>query len=213
MDPISDAVAAIDVQDPGEHLSYRAAADRFGVDKETVRRRHKGTSRSRAGAAQQCMLLNPQQEIQLVQYIEKLSKRSSAATQSIIRNYASVLAKWEVSDSWISQFLARHRNHLTSQWTNNMDRNCHQAATEDSYRQYFELLQAKIQEYNVEPRHIYNMDKKGFAIGVNSKQKRIFSKHLFEQKRKTAGLQDGNRAWITILACICADGVKRNSLG
>jgi hypothetical protein len=209
MDPISDAVAAIDAQDPGEHLSYRAAADRFGVDRETVRRRHKGISRGRAGAAQQRMLLNPQQEIQLVRYIEKLSERSIAPTQSIIGNYALVLAKWEVSDSWISRFLARHRNHLILQWTNDMDRNRHQADTEDSYRQYFELLQAKIQEYNVEPQHIYNMDEKGFAIGVNSKQKRIFSKHLFEQKRKTAGLQDGNRAWITILACICADVSRR----
>ena len=87
-----------------------------------------------------------------------------------------------------------------------MDRNRHQADTEDSYHQYFELLQAKIREFDVEPRHIYNMDEKGFLVGCTSKTKRVFSKQLFEQKRKTAGLQDGSREWITILACICADG-------
>jgi hypothetical protein len=87
-----------------------------------------------------------------------------------------------------------------------MDRNRHQADTEDSYHQYFELLQAKIREYDVEPRHIYNMDEKGFLVGCTLKTKRVFSKQLFQQKRKTAGLQDGNREWVTVLACICADG-------
>src|SRR5688572_14931604 len=87
-----------------------------------------------------------------------------------------------------------------------MDRNRHQADTEHSYRQYFELLHTKIHQYNVEPRNIYNMDEKGFLIGVTSRTKRVFSKQLWMQKKVTAGLQDGNREWITILACICADG-------
>ena len=139
------------------------------------------------------MLLNPQQEIQLVRYIEKLSARSISPTRSIIQNYASAVAKWEVSETWVTRFLARHRDTLLSKWTADMDRNRHQADTEDSYHQYFELLQAKIREYDVEPRHIYNMDEKGFLVGCTSKTKRVFSKQLFQQKRKTAGLQDGNR--------------------
>jgi hypothetical protein len=87
-----------------------------------------------------------------------------------------------------------------------MDHNRHHADSEASYRDYFELLQAKIREYDVDARHIYNMDEKGFAVGVTSKTKRVFSKTLYQEKKKTAGLQDGNWEWVTILACICADG-------
>jgi hypothetical protein len=87
-----------------------------------------------------------------------------------------------------------------------MDRTRVKADSEHSYRHYLELLHAKIQQYDVEPRHIYNMDEKGFLAGVTSRQKRIFSRQLWEQKKVTAGLQDGSREWITILALVCADG-------
>jgi hypothetical protein len=40
-DPILDAIAAIESAEPGEGLSYRAAAKKFGVDRTTLARRHK----------------------------------------------------------------------------------------------------------------------------------------------------------------------------
>jgi hypothetical protein len=51
------------------------------------------------------------------------------------------------------------------------------------------------------------MNKKGFLIGVVSKMKRIFSQRRYEQGLRQV-LQDGNREWITTVACICADGTK-----
>jgi hypothetical protein len=50
------------------------------------------------------------------------------------------------------------------------------------------------------------MDKKGFMIGVLGRSKRVFSKNTWVKKRVRAPTQDGNREWITVLACICADG-------
>jgi hypothetical protein len=41
-DPILDAVAAINAQEPKEQPMYRAAADTFSVNKDTLRRRYKG---------------------------------------------------------------------------------------------------------------------------------------------------------------------------
>jgi 3-methyladenine DNA glycosylase AlkD len=78
------------------------------------------------------MLLSLQQEIQLVQYIETLSARSILPTRTIIANYASALANWEVLDSWVSQFLGRNRDKLTSQWTNDTDSSRHYANSEAS---------------------------------------------------------------------------------
>ena len=50
------------------------------------------------------------------------------------------------------------------------------------------------------------MNKKGFLISITSRSKRVFLKQLWQQKKVTAAFQDGNRDWITIMACICADG-------
>ena len=50
------------------------------------------------------------------------------------------------------------------------------------------------------------MDEKGFLIGVLSRMKRVFSRERYEAGESKNHIQDGNREWITLLACICADG-------
>ena len=50
------------------------------------------------------------------------------------------------------------------------------------------------------------MDEKGFLIGVLAKMKRIFLRLRYEEGGIRQLLQDDNRKWITIIACICADG-------
>jgi hypothetical protein len=84
VDPIFDAMAAIDAREPGDELIYRASEKQLSVNKDTVRRRHQGLTRSNAGEAEQRVLLSPQQEIQLVRYREKLSGRCIPPTRRII---------------------------------------------------------------------------------------------------------------------------------
>ena len=55
---------------------------------------------------------------------------------------------------------------------------------------------------------MYNLDEKGFLIGVLQKIKRIFTKAWQEQGKLKGTAQDGNRTWITLVACICADGTS-----
>jgi hypothetical protein len=87
-----------------------------------------------------------------------------------------------------------------------MDSVRHAADSSDKYSLYFDLLQHKITEYDVDTEHTYNMDEKGLMIGVIGRSKRIFSKRKREKKEVRASLQDGNRECITLLACVCADG-------
>lgn len=75
----------------------------------------------------------------------------------------------------------------------------------EKYRLYFKLLYHKIAKYNIEPEHIYNMDNKGFAIGVTSRLERIFSKALYGKKQYRQSFQDSNTEWVTLLACICVN--------
>jgi hypothetical protein len=49
------------------------------------------------------------------------------------------------------------------------------------------------------------MDEKGFMLGVLTRSKRVFSRRLYEKGKIKAHIQDSNREWITLLACICAD--------
>jgi hypothetical protein len=96
-DPILAAIAAINAREPGDCLMYRAAAKIFGCDKETLRRRHQNKQRTNAEAHKDAMLLHPQQKLELVHYIQGLSKRGLAPTRNMIQNFASEVAKWEVS--------------------------------------------------------------------------------------------------------------------
>ena len=64
-----------------------------------------------------------------------------------------------------------------------MDSNRHKADSSDKYRLYFNHLHSKIDEYQIDPRHTYNMDEKGFAIGVTGRSKRIFDKVLYQSKQ------------------------------
>jgi hypothetical protein len=50
------------------------------------------------------------------------------------------------------------------------------------------------------------MDEKGFLLGVVTRSKRVFSKRLYEEGKLRSMIQEGNREWITLLACICAHG-------
>jgi hypothetical protein len=59
-----------------------------------------------------------------------------------------------------------------------MDNNCHKANSGRKYSLYFDLLYSKIDLYQVEAHYIYNIDEKGFMLGVVGQSKRIFSKTL-----------------------------------
>jgi hypothetical protein len=84
----------------------------------------------------------------------------------MIQKFAFSVALQPCSDSWVTRFLHRYRDRLTSQWATGMDSNRHNAESGYKYNLYFELLQQKITQYELEPEHTYNMDEKGSAIGV-----------------------------------------------
>ncbi|KAF1922586.1 uncharacterized protein M421DRAFT_77728 [Didymella exigua CBS 183.55] len=85
-----------------------------------------------------------------------------------------------------------------------MDSNRHYAELYTKYKQYFNILYSKINEYNVELENTYNIDEKGFIIGVISRLKRVFNKH--KKGFTIRACQDGSREWVSLLAAICADG-------
>jgi hypothetical protein len=122
----------------------------------------------------------------------------------MIRNFPSQIAKRKLGVNWVDRFVKRYPNELILKWPTRMDNSRHKADSGRKYSLYFDLLREKIEQYYVEPRHIDNMDEKGFMLGVVGRSKGIFSKASYEDGKST--IQDGSREWITLLACICADG-------
>jgi hypothetical protein len=206
MDAINAAIEAIESRKPDASFSYRAVAKQFGVDRMTLSRRHRGAQQTVAAKHKEQQLLNPQQEAELVVYIERCTERGLPPTREMVRNFASAVAKWEASDAWVTRFLHCHHVDLTVKWSAGLDRDRYQADSYYKYDLYFQLLHGKMREYNVEPRNTYNMDEKGFAIGITKRTKRVFSKAVWEAKLRTAAIQDGSREWITLIACVCGDG-------
>ena len=112
----------------------------------------------------------------------------------MIANFASAVAQEAVSESWVTRFINKYSIHLISKYSTGIDANHHNANSYSKYKLYFNLLQRKIAKYKVNAKHTYNMDEKGFIIGVTLRTKHVFSRRMWEKKEVTALLQDGNCA-------------------
>jgi DDE superfamily endonuclease len=67
-------------------------------------------------------------------------------------------------------------------------------------------LKEKLAVYRINHSDTYNMDEKGFMIGVLQASKRYFNRDEAKTSRLKGAGQDGNREFITIIASICQDG-------
>ena len=203
---IQDAIEEIESLDPCETFSYRKIAAKHNADRTTLSRRHQGLQASRTAKELTQSKLHPQQEQELVDYIKLLTARRLPPTRMMIRNFASTMAKSRVSDSWVTRFLNNNADQLTSRWNNAMDRDRHRADSKTKYTAFFKELYEEMDRHEIEPRHSYNMDEKGFLLGRIGRSKRVFSRALWESGGVKNAMQDGSREWVTSLACICGDG-------
>jgi hypothetical protein len=55
---------------------------------------------------------------------------------------------------------------------------------------------------------MYNLDEKGFIIGIIQRTRRIVPISQLKRNRVKGALQDGSREFITILACVSAVGER-----
>jgi hypothetical protein len=206
MASIEAALEAINSLKPGNSINYTKIAKQYGVDRSTLSRRHRGVQRSRNHQYEQQQVLTNQHEKELIRYINKLTERGLFASHEMLRNFAKEISGNKPGKHWPGRFLKRHQDDLISTYTTAIDAARKRADSAYKYTLYFELLSRKLQEYDLRPEDIYNMDEKGFLIGILAKGLRIFSKQKYKNGGLKQRIQDGNREWITSIACICADG-------
>ncbi|KAF1939995.1 hypothetical protein EJ02DRAFT_495812, partial [Clathrospora elynae] len=98
MSPMEAAIAAIKLLEPGEPFTYTAIAHAHGVNRVTLAQRHKHFQVSHKAQAIKQHKLNPQQELELVQYIKGLTRRALLPTREMIQNFASQVANEPVGE-------------------------------------------------------------------------------------------------------------------
>jgi hypothetical protein len=119
----------------------------------------------------------------------------------MIQNFGSQIAKIELGINRVDRFVQQHPDKLISKWTTAMDNGRRKADSGRKYSLYFDLLHNKIDQYQVEACHIYNMDEKGFMLGVVGHSERVFNKASYEDQKRRSTIQDGSQEWITLLTC------------
>jgi hypothetical protein len=134
MPGINDALRQINRLKPGEKICYTRIAKNARCDPVMLVRHHKGVQADRDTKNLRQLKVTPQQENELVQYIIRLTERSSPPTRQMIINLVRGLAKVKVSQTWITRFLQRHRDVLTNPYTNPMASVRHAADSYDKYR-------------------------------------------------------------------------------
>ena len=178
------------------------------LHRTTLARRAKCQIRTRADYREQCGLLSKAQEQQLLEYINELTRRGLPPNTYNVRIFAQNICKKLPGKNWAAGFVRRHQDLIASQYLKGFDLTRKKADNWWLINNYFELMLKKQEKYNYEPENIYNMDEKGFLIGMVQKTKRIFIKAWLEQGKLQGAAQDGNRTWITLVAYICADGTS-----
>lgn len=198
------AIQAAGVQRTASRTVYlypvRAAARAFNVDHQKLMRRLNGVPDRCSGQIAR-MALRPSQEAILVRWIKELGHRSIPWTPELVREKASLIAGRELGEKWVYRFCARHPE-IKRRWTVALESSRARALNRTNVAEFFELLHKTVEQYNIQPENIYNMDEKGMQMGVGMR-----ARVLVDRNQKTVHMKsDGNRELVTVLECICADG-------
>ena len=74
--------------------------------------------------------------------------------------------------------------------------------TVDTIMRWLNKFHETVEEYNVDPQNIYNMDESGFAIGTTQGACIIIDSRMRTQFQVRPGRQE----WVTVIECISGDG-------
>ena len=105
----------------------------------------------------------------------------------------------KLGKTWLQRFLNRHPN-VSSKVGSNLDRQRALAGNTGPIIDYSRKLKKALKQYNFLPENIYNMDEKGFILGMSSRAK-VISR---AGRRPPRVMQDGTRELITVIETICA---------
>jgi hypothetical protein len=179
----------------------RLAACDFGVPKTTLTDWwNGGKSHHKAAIAQQ--RLTPAQEKVLVAWIKSCGAQGMGLNEEKAIEAVGFIAGAPVGEHWYRLFLSWNKVDLRGCWALGLKAPCAQCLSHVVEEQFFNLLKTVLQEYNIEPKNMWNMDEKDIIMGQGQKV------HILVDRNQTSVnvIEDGNRKMVTFFECICANG-------
>jgi len=199
----------------GEFESIGQAVRETGFPKTTLHRRLHG-AKPRNKAQEERQNLTEVEEKELARWITLCTVSGRAPIPEVVREMAEGIRRRRVKGvnesgmeivtyepigkRWVGRFLNRFP-HLQTERGKKIDA-VRMEASEEEYRDYFQKLLATIDEFEVSPENIYNMDETGFNIGVAEDRNVIVDGTVSIRYQAQGGRQE----WVTSVDCICADG-------
>ena len=138
MEALEAALASLELSDS---VNYPQTAKEYGVDPDTLRRRHQGKQVSRHQATfESRSLLTEAQEQVLISHIKRLTERGIPPTPQMVRNFAAEIGKKRPGKNWVYEFNRRHADELDSRYLKGFDFNRKHADRLESYEAWFQLV-------------------------------------------------------------------------
>ena len=187
-------------------LSIAKAAGRRGVPATTVRdRKNKGAQNPRVGHQHEC-LLSPAQEDILVSWACFQDDMGIPPCQELLKGKAEAILQVtnpgiNIGKHWIERFMKRHKE-LQMKFSQHLDRQRAAASNPKILEQHFSIFKKAVADYKVLTDNIWNMDEKGFLMGLAAKAKVICRRG----RRNPRYTCDGSRELITVLKCVSSAG-------
>lgn len=199
----------------GKFESIGKAVRETGFPKTTLHRRLHG-AKPRIKAQEEKQNLTEVEENELARWITLCTVSGRAPIPEVVREMAEGIRRRHVKGvnesgmelvsyepigkRWVGRFLNRFP-HLQTERGKKIEA-VRMEASEEDYRDYFEKLRAAINEFEVSPENVYNMDETGFNIGVAEDRNVIVDGTVSTRYQAQGGRQE----WVTSVDCICADG-------
>ena len=173
MDPINAALTTLELQDPP---NYTQTAKEFNINRTTLSRRYRQITRARQDVTEMKSLLLIQQERTLLGYINLLTKHRLPLTPQMVRNFAFEISRITPKKNQVLRFIKHYKDKIKSSYLALINITYKRADNPYQYKLFYKLLKEKIKKYKIKVYNIYNIDKKGFFIGILNKSKRIYTK-------------------------------------
>ena len=191
-------------QDPT--LSIAKAAAHRAVPPSTLRdRKNRGMQNPTAAHQHDCLLSSTQEDI-LVKWALFQDDMGIPPRQELLKEKAEAILHLNNPDvrigkRWVDRFMKCHPE-LQSRFSQRLD--CQRAAAGNPklMERHFSIFQKAVRDYKVETMNIWNMDEKGFLLGIANKVK-VICRRGRKNPRYTC---DGSRELITVLECVSAKG-------
>ena len=188
-------------------LRIPQAAGRYGVAERTLHnRKNKGRQSSQKAHLKEC-ILNPAQEQALVKWACFQDDRGIPPRLDLLKDKAQAILQeiqpgQALGKRWMDRFIKRH-SELQTRFSQRLERQRSVASNPRVLEHHFRLFEKALKEYKIKEVNIWNMDEKGFLLGIAAKVKVVCRKGRKNPKYS----QDGNRELITVLESVSSKGV------